>query len=112
MNRDMARFFTIRLCLAALAVVLAASPVVRSMMAMQMEMDSAGAIPDGCKGCVGDKVLAGSCATMCAMPVAVISDLPAAKPRTRALFELSPDDPVAGLAPLPDPPRPRLLLRA
>lgn len=108
----MLRSLAIRLCFAALALVLAVSPVVRTTMVAQMEMDSAGAIPDGCKGCASDNILAGSCATICAMPAAVIANLPAGKLRASDLFELPPDDPAAGLVPLPDPPRPRLLLRA
>ena len=109
----MLRSRAVRLCFYALALALMVGPVAQSVMAARMEMGSVGAIPpDDCKGCVGDKALASACMTMCAVPAAVIMETPAVKPRANVLFMLPADNLIAGVSPIPDPPRPRPLLPA
>ncbi len=103
----------LRLCFLLCAFALAAAPVAQLAAANGMqERASGGMVPDGCKGCANDQGLAGACMTICAVPPAMVADTALTPLRLGALFARPADDFVSGLSPLPDPPRPRPLLRA
>ena len=112
----MRRLFATPLWLAALALILAMAPL-RDWMAdppMPMTMAASDAAdPGDCTGCAGDEMPPGVCMASCVIPLGVIAaSQPFVRSSAAASFSVASDKRLAGVFPLPDPPRPKRLLRA
>lgn len=110
----MRRLFATPLWLAALALVLAMAPLRGWMADPPMTMAASGAAdPGDCKGCVGDEMPPGVCMASCVIPLgAIAASQPFVRSSAAASFSIASDKRLAGVFPLPDPPRPKRLLRA